>query len=391
MGNLHDIPLLPFFLRWRQHERTYGRLTSDPESFLLLLEELAKGHGLFEQEDLLMLCKTVLLKPGHEEEDFDRMFYQYFSTLKPKSDLKSKPSDPKTTTDTKTTESGKEKKGESTTDQGTETDEDTESPKTDVTPKETTEVQEEQEMISIFFQDADAGVEGIRMDSSQHDISQKIFEKAFIIQGDDYLLPNRVLKQAWRSMRSLQEVGPKRKMDIEKTVKEVARTGFLGKPVLRADPQNTASLTVLIDASTSMIAFSGLSEKMIQTARQDRHFRELDVFYFNNIPEDYLFRDAEMYDPIDIADFLPMPRSSVLVFSDAGAARGMMNWDRVTETLAFIDLINAPHFVWVNPMPRVRWKNTTAEVIAIKTGSMFASDPMEFRNAIKMLRGKLRK
>lgn len=388
MPDIQDIPLLPFFLRWRHYELSYGRLTSDPETFLLLLEELAKGYGLFTREDLLMLCKTVLLKPGHDEKDFEKMFYQYLGQIQAQIREKASPK----VSDTKKTELEKD------TDL-TQKPKDTEpapgeKPTTDTTDTPTEEMDstqaEQPEMISIYFEDAQPGLEGIQMDSSQRDISELIFQKAFIIEGDDYLLPNRVLQQAWRSMRHLQEVGPKRMVDVEKTVREVAETGFLGKPVLRADYQNMAQLTILIDDSPSMVAFAGLAEKIIRTAGQDRHFRDLKVFYFDNVPEDYLFRSPGLKDPLDIADFLLRPRQSVLVFSDAGAARGLLNWDRVSDTLDFMRLINAPHFVWINPMPRVRWEHSTAEVIALKTGLMFASDPLEFRNAIKQLRGKLK-
>lgn len=388
LPDIHDIPLLPFFLRWRHYERSYGRLTSDPETFLLLLEELSKGYGLFSRADLLILCKTVLLKPGHEEQDFERMFNQYLREIQSrqekkdtstKSDTEQPPDPVDTSADKPTVDATDQKQTEPSTDAE-------ESKQT----SSTEELVEQGEMISIYFEEAGQGLEGIQMDSSQRDISELIFQQSFIIQGDDYLLPTRVLQQAWRSMRNLQEVGTKRLLDLDKTIRQVADTGFLGEPALRADYQNTAQLTILIDDSPSMVAFAGLAEKMIRTATQDRHFRNLRVFYFDNVPEDYLFRSPGLQDPVDIADFLLQPRSSVLVFSDAGAARGLLNWDRVSETLAFMKLINAPHFVWINPIPRERWEHSTAEVIALKTGAMFASDPLEFRNAIKQLRGKLK-
>jgi len=388
LPDIHDIPLLPFFLRWRHYERSYGRLTSDPETFLLLLEELARGYGLFTRADLLILCKTVLLKPGHEEQDFERMFNQYLRQIQARQQEKdtARKSDAEQPTDPVDTPA--DKSAVDATDNKP-----AESPTEAEESKQTSsseELVEQGGMISIYFEEAGQGLEGIQMDSSQRDISELIFQKSFIIQGDDYLLPTRVLQQAWRSMRNLQEVGVKRLLDLDKTIRQVANTGFLGKPALRADYQNTAQLTILIDDSPSMVAFAGLAEKMIRTATQDRHFQDLRVFYFDNVPEDYLFRSPGLQNPVDIADFLLQPRSSVLVFSDAGAARGMLNWDRVSETLAFIKLINAPHFVWVNPIPRKRWEHSSAELIALKTGLMFSSNPLEFRNAIKQLRGKLR-
>lgn len=355
---------------------------------MLLLEELAKGYGLFCQADLLMLCKTVLLKPGHDEKDFEQLFHQYLRQMQqlPKDNQKqtsSSPTQTKPEPDRANTENSEEVK--------TEAEKETTQKSADpLDPSTPDELIQAKEMISIYFEDAPKSGGGFRMDSSQRDISKMIFQKAFILQGDDYLLPTRVLQQAWRSMRSLQEVGTKERLDLEETIRQVAQTGFLGAPALKAAYQNTAELTLLIDASPSMVAFTGLARKITQTAAQGSHFKRLRIGYFNNIPEDYLFGSPGFQDPIDIAEFLWAPSRSVLVFSDAGAARGYLNWERVSETLAFLEVLNTPNFVWVNPVPRERWEHSTAEVLALKIETMFSSHPMEFRNAIKQLRGKLK-
>ena len=386
MQSNQSIPLLPFLLRWRAYERSYGRLTSDPETLLLMLEQLEKGYHLQSAHDLYSLCKVMLLKPGHDEAAFQHLFFQYLDEIAAVARRESTKdsSQPNQTTapsddvlkEEKTEVIPKEPPAQS-------------KEKPPVASAESTSVPQTDETISLFFADADAVVEGISVATEQQNMDEIIFQKAFIIKGDDYLLPKRILKQAWRSMRHLQEVGPKNILDIDQTVQTVANNGFLDQPVFKAAYQNISTLTLLIDASPSMVAFSDLGQKMFQTAGQDRHFQNLRVFYFNNLPEDYLFYDERMMEPIEIADFLNLPKTPLLIFSDAGAARGLLNWDRVKETIAFLQVVAAPKWAWINPMPRERWLNTSAELIADQSQHMFECNALEFRNAIKMLRGKL--
>jgi uncharacterized protein with von Willebrand factor type A (vWA) domain len=95
----------------------------------------------------------------------------------------------------------------------------------------------------------------------------------------------------------------------------------------------------------------------------------------------------------------------VLVISDAGAAKGYLNKGRVAAT-GFIqnkdgqyELDNNSFFskllsltkdvVWLNPMPRNRWKGTSAELIAqmpaVKMYSLHDSNRLGFTFAIKDL------
>jgi uncharacterized protein with von Willebrand factor type A (vWA) domain len=55
-----------------------------------------------------------------------------------------------------------------------------------------------------------------------------------------------------------------------------------------------------------------------------------------------------------------------LIVSDAGAARGYFDKERVEETQAFIEVIRRYSYklAWLNPMPQARWKSSTAEELA---------------------------
>ncbi|GAB5554009.1 MAG: hypothetical protein Sapg2KO_36000 [Saprospiraceae bacterium] len=384
-----DIPLLPFLLRWRAYERSFGRLTSDPETLLLMLGQLAKGYNLQNKEDLYSLCKILLLKPRHEEAAFRQLFEEYLLEIveiaRRKAEQESKDKNLESDSDRPGITDSLVEEPESSSDPQAPKEAKEQSP---ISSTETTSLPSSEETISLFFANADAVVEGISVETEKQGMDEIIFQKAFIIKGDDYLLPGRVLKQAWRSMRNLQEIGRQNILDVDQTVQAVAEKGFLDRPVFKAAYQNTTQLTLLLDASSSMVAFSDLGQKIIETAKQDRHFQHLRVFYFDNLPEDYLFYDEQMTEPIDIRDFLNLPKTPVLIFSDAGAARGLLNWDRVKQTIAFLDLLAAPKWTWINPMPRTRWLDTTAELIADHSQHMFECNSLEFRNAIKMLRGK---
>lgn len=354
-----------------------------------MLGQLGKGYNLQNKEDLYSLCKILLLKPRHEEMAFRQLFDEYLLEIaelarrKAENESKEKP----LASETDGQVSGKEIEDDALSSKETQGPADTKE-QPPISSTETTSLPSTEETISLFFANADAVVEGISVETEKQSMDEIIFQKAFIIKGDDYLLPGRVLKQAWRSMRNLHEVGSQNILDVDQTVQAVAQKGFLDRPVLKAAYQNTTQLTILLDASSSMVAFSNLGQKIIETAKQDRHFQKLRVFYFNNLPEEYLFYDERMTEPIELADFLNLPKTPVLIFSDAGAARGLLNWDRVKDTLAFLDFLAAPKWTWINPMPRERWLDTTAELIADQSQHMFECNSLEFRNAIKMLRGK---
>ena len=81
-------------------------------------------------------------------------------------------------------------------------------------------------------------------------------------------------------------------------------------------------------------------------------------------------------------------RTVVLIFSDAGAARGDFIPRRIQQTNAFLEQLqqHCKALTWLNPMPRDSWQDTTAEAIAYtKIVQMFPADRSGFENAIKVL------
>jgi uncharacterized protein with von Willebrand factor type A (vWA) domain len=81
-------------------------------------------------------------------------------------------------------------------------------------------------------------------------------------------------------------------------------------------------------------------------------------------------------------------RACVLIFSDAGAARGGYSENRLELTERFLQQCQQRlcYLVWVNPVPKERWGMTTAGEIA-KLIPMFECDRLGLQNAVKVLRG----
>jgi uncharacterized protein with von Willebrand factor type A (vWA) domain len=80
--------------------------------------------------------------------------------------------------------------------------------------------------------------------------------------------------------------------------------------------------------------------------------------------------------------------NSVLIISDAGAARGYYDRRRVAETKAFLKTLSAYTYLytWLNPMPQNRWRATTAADIA-DIVPMFPFNREGLNDAVSILRG----
>ncbi|NEP20239.1 MAG: hypothetical protein F6J97_25700 [Leptolyngbya sp. SIO4C1] len=201
----------------------------------------------------------------------------------------------------------------------------------------------------------------------------------------------RYLQQNWRYLRRFVREGIPIELDIEATVNQIARDGLLLEPSLRPRRVNRTELLLLIDQDGSMTPFSLFAEQLAQTAEQGGRLGNAGVYYFNNCPYEYLYRDSGYQEEIlieDILKHLHPQYASVMIFSDAGAARGRYNTVRVEMTQAFLAELQpcVRHIVWLNPVPQQRWARTSAIDIA-QSVPMFEFSHRGFQSAIQVLRG----
>jgi uncharacterized protein with von Willebrand factor type A (vWA) domain len=114
------------------------------------------------------------------------------------------------------------------------------------------------------------------------------------------------------------------------------------------------------------------------------------LYYFHDCPEGFLFRYPNLTGSLSLEIILSSQAkgSSVLIVSDAGAARGYYDEQRLKDTKAFLKTLNTCTYlyVWLNPMPTTRWRATTAEDIA-RLAPMFHLDRDGLNDTVNILRG----
>lgn len=209
----------------------------------------------------------------------------------------------------------------------------------------------------------------------------------------DYLpVTQRQMKQSWRHLRRMVREGLATELDVEATVHRIAHDGMLLHPVLVARRTNRTELVLLIDQDGSMVPFHSLSARLVETALRGGRLGKAGAYYFHNCPVDYLYNDPMHQEAEPIEEVLrgfQRDRTAVLIFSDAGAARGGLNPERADLTVTFLQQLkqHVRYVAWLNPMPKPRWTTSTAKEIALHV-PMFEATRQGLDEAIDALRGR---
>ena len=219
--------------------------------------------------------------------------------------------------------------------------------------------------------------------------------------GKEYFpVANRQLQQSWRYLKSRQHgesVLPV--IDMVKTIQQISKDGFYTGPLFKKKAENRLSLYIFLDQHGSMAAFESFGKELIDTAMQSKVHSGLASYYFYNIPRqkkqqnnyqltnkegsatfstDKIFRDTDRKQRV------------VLIYSDAGAARGSYNDERVSDTKAFIRYLNqhCANVAWINPLPKHRWEDSSAIEIS-SVVPMYEASRSGFDGAMNALKGKV--
>lgn len=197
----------------------------------------------------------------------------------------------------------------------------------------------------------------------------------------------RAMAYSWRKLKRMAADGPADVLDVDATVARAARDGFFLEPVYRRRERNRARLVLLVDQEGSMAPFHPFCRDLVETARLDGALEEVAVYYFHNVPGG-LYEDAVMTRYAGEIGTLAAIDSSVLVVSDAGAARGYHRGERVRETSRLLaECRRRTHLVaWLNPMPQSRWRDNSALAIS-QLIPMRQLDEEGFGQAVQILRG----
>jgi len=209
-----------------------------------------------------------------------------------------------------------------------------------------------------------------------------------------YPISRRSMVYNWRYLRRPVPDGPQDVLDIAATVQQVARQGFYLSPVYKRRDRNNARLLLLVDQNGSMTPFHHFTRDLVETAKDEGSLEPDHVmaFYFQNVPAGTVYQDTYLTNPVELRAVLDScdAGTSVLLVSDAGAARGYRAKERSRGTIRFLAQLRryTTLIAWLNPMPKHRWVGNSAEIIAHSV-PMFQMDNDGLSNAIDVVRGQV--
>ena len=362
--DLIELPLYDAFARLMELEKSSEHRSVDPNSYLALVETLHSGYMLNSDEELIFFCKKLWLKPFHREnniiteklvEDLVRQSLARYATS----------NDPGKTAENKSPRTADNSLPTAQTEK-----QNTDSPVTNA--KEETKPaadiklddpvlkpEESKGDLCISIEEVEAGNK-----MSERSYASLFNDKSYQFNYEYLPVSRRFIEQTIRSLRYKVKGAGKPALDVAATVKEAAIKGRFENWEMREEDAFTTKWTLLLDHEGSMIAFESLQKALVEAAFNGTLPNEGDVFYFRNLPGNFLYLNAEHTESISLRTFAASTRRNILIVSDAGAARGYLNEDRIQQTYTLLHRLRKHRIAWLNPLPRERWKNTSADIIS---------------------------
>jgi hypothetical protein len=349
---LEELPLLDIFNSLRQR---HG-LPLGVDEYLAVLRSLQAGFGISSRQEVEQLCCLVWAKSEEENRLVRRLFEQMWRYS--------------------LTELGNE--GKHSID-ATETLAPAPSPSNELLPELETHPNLTPEPVQA--------VQAVR--SSRRD--RELRRPHYSLLTEYFPVTRRQMKQCWRYLRRPVREGVPTELDVEATVAKMGRESILLEPVLMPLRSNRTDFVLLIDQEGSMVPFHELSRQLVETAQRGGRLRQLRVFYFHDYPDEYLYRHPALLDAQPMSEVLEEigEQAAVLIVSDAGAARGNFDQERIESTKVWIEQLqqSVRYCAWLNPMPNEWWRHTTAGEIA-RLLPMFEMSRQGMNAAISVLRGR---
>src|SRR6516225_9103496 len=210
--------------------------------------------------------------------------------------------------------------------------------------------------------------EGIRIgqDRNRNLRAVKVWDKREFRDLDgDVELGTRNIKVALRRLRKFARTGAPEELDLDETIKDTARKGYLDIH-LRAERHNAVKVLIFFDVGGSMDWHIKLTEELFSAARAE--FKHMEHFYFHNCLYEFVWKNNARrwsertptwqvlhtypadYKAIFVGDAsmspyeITVPGGSVEHMNEEPGAVWMK---RVTDVYE--------HCVWLNPVPDSHW------------------------------------
>jgi hypothetical protein len=334
--------------------------------YLEAIETIQAGVGLEDSASFKGLCRLLWAKSREDQELFDLAFAEL---VEPQLQTISTP---KSTTPTSTTPPSTTPKPSTATPS---------LPKPEPQPELKSRQETQQQGLTFSSRSADWSFV----------LNTNLTEEPHYYQLTPHLpISRRDMAGVWRQLRRPQRAGVPEELDVEGTINSICRSGLLPRPVLQPRRRNQARLMVLIDQQGSMAPFTPLIKAAIESILRGGLLGKTSLYYFHDCPEGLLYQRPSLTDALPLEAVLDEQAkgNSVLIISDAGAARGYYDRRRVAETKTFLKILSAYTYLyaWLNPMSKTRWKATTAEDIEGMV-PMFPLDREGLNDTVNILRG----
>lgn len=204
-------------------------------------------------------------------------------------------------------------------------------------------------------------------------------------------LSRRSMTNNWRYLRQLvaDDHGPVDVLDVATTIKNYSLQGFFLAPAYQRRKRNNAHLLLFIDQEGSMEPLHHFTRDLVETAYES--INQVETFYFHNNIGSYVYLNAHMTKSIELEQILRegSNNSSILIVSDAGAARAYRDFKRIEKASTTLHKFRrvTSSIAWLNPIPKERWVYSSAEIIA-ELVPMFEADHDGFSKTLDVLRGQ---
>ncbi len=203
--------------------------------------------------------------------------------------------------------------------------------------------------------------------------------RSFTFLNKNKLLPLdiRRMYQLLMTLRRSSLDGEKSDLDFGASLQRMLKQGYIFEFEYRRCARRWLGVHLLLDSEGSMVAFEHIGDLMADFIHHVGGNKS-SVWYFQNCPKQFIFQDKDQRDAVVFDEWLEtldkQSPTQILIFSDAGAARGFRNPERLTTTDDFLKKIKKHRVVWLNPMQQARWQDTSAASISQKIPMFDMSD-----------------
>jgi uncharacterized protein with von Willebrand factor type A (vWA) domain len=375
------------------------------QQYFFLLELFRKNYPIHNYHELLFVCETLWLKSKDQKPFFQEIFSSYKERIdlvfmealqKASASIENKLKDDRDDPNNKTTDSNIST-GEETINTGVNhlSDESKDDERTKEKEKDLeSNLHGAGEMRFSLGKNESTKKLNIQL-KNDHTV-ESVLNIPYLFNDDYFPLNHRQLNQFWRNLTSRKPGSEASEVDFPASIRRIGQQGFIDRLLFKRETINQLSLIILIDQGGSMYCYEEYGRALVKSAKDSKaHPNLLSAFFYNTalknnnghyqfwnsdqtvaIKSEKMFRNRNKKDTV------------VIIFSDAGAAKGRFNEERVNECREFLSYLQqqVAYVAWINPMPKRRWTGTTAAMIA-ELVPMFETGQQGMTNAISVLRG----